>query len=344
MSYIERMRNRMAIRNRGSAGPQVGDTARRPQSRMEFMRGDAGQGRPQMYGPAFGSTPRTGRVGGGNAGASTDAQWPASLKGPQFASGGGTGLLPGNTSTPMVTGGASTRARAVSTAAQNAAQAKVPGWNWNDHQAMRDAAMGAGRAAAQARGDTVDDKGYITRAGGGYLSGDALPATSDPSQDAYWARADMAAWAQANKALAMKQGWDPNRNYAAGGGTLDALSARAAQAPAGDFSGAGTAFRGDLPQSGALGAAAAAAATPPGIDPSVLGYRKVFDPNQMAGFHMATNEAWNRTVGDSAPATTATAFQATQEQLNAAPEFSADPEAQRLVGSYLQRIKAGAQR
>jgi hypothetical protein len=48
----------------------------------------------------------------------------------------------------------------------------------------------------------------------GYLSrGMGLPATSDPTQDAYWARADKAMWANANPELAKRAGWDPNRNY-----------------------------------------------------------------------------------------------------------------------------------
>jgi hypothetical protein len=167
-----------------------------------------------MYGPAFGNTPNTGRVGGGNAGASTAAQWPANLKGPGS-------VAPGQETTP-ITGNFSGGSRAA-VAIQNAAQgAKVgglgvaaPAWSWGDNPAMRDAAMAAGQAAAEARGDTIGDNGMISQRGGGYLSRDQLPAASNPANDAYWARADMNAWANANKALAAQQGWVEGRDYSA---------------------------------------------------------------------------------------------------------------------------------
>lgn len=77
-------------------------------------------------------------------------------------------------------------------------------WEASENAAALEAAQQAGEAANKAR---LEQKlGYLT-------SGAGLPATSDPSQDDYWRRADMAIWAKANKELAMKQGWDPNRDY-----------------------------------------------------------------------------------------------------------------------------------
>jgi hypothetical protein len=128
-------------------------------------------------------------------------------------------VAPGQETTP-ITGNFSGGSRAA-VAIQNAAQgAKVgglgvaaPAWSWDDNPAMRDAAMTAGRAAAEARGDTIGDNGMISQRGGGYLSRDQLPAASNPANDAYWARADMNAWANANKALAAQQGWVEGRDY-----------------------------------------------------------------------------------------------------------------------------------
>lgn len=79
---------------------------------------------------------------------------------------------------------------------------------WDNAAVMADATA-AGAAAQEAR--------YKQKMG--YLYKDNLPATSDPSQDAYWARADMKAWANANQGLAKKKGWDPSRNYSAPTGT-----------------------------------------------------------------------------------------------------------------------------
>jgi hypothetical protein len=133
-------------------------------------------------------------------------------------------VAPGQRTT-AITGNFSGGSRAA-VAIQNAAQgAKVgglgvaapapaaPAWGWGDNPAMRDAAMAAGQAAAAARGDTIGDNGMISQRGGGYLGRDQLPATSNPANDAYWARADMNAWANANKALAAQQGWVEGRDY-----------------------------------------------------------------------------------------------------------------------------------
>jgi hypothetical protein len=89
---------------------------------------------------------------------------------------------------------------------QGPVQAPANFWRAKENAEIERAARESGEAAARAR---VEQKmGYLSR-------GMGLPATSDPTQDAYWARADMAAWANANKELAQKQGWDPNRNYSA---------------------------------------------------------------------------------------------------------------------------------
>lgn len=79
-------------------------------------------------------------------------------------------------------------------------------WAATENAKVKEAADAAGEAAAKARYD--QKMGYLSRGAG-------LPATSDPSQDAYWQRADMAMWAQANPELAKKQGWDPGKDYSA---------------------------------------------------------------------------------------------------------------------------------
>lgn len=346
MSYMERWRNRLAGRGRVpmNAQPQVG--AVRKDGKLYTGRDYGWQTR--------GSAASAGLLGSEVTGGYVPPRPPAQdfdrytergFTAPTraFTSGGGTtGMLPGNTSVPMVIGGASTRDRAVSTAAQNAAQSGVPGWNWNDHQTMRDAAMGAGRAAAQARGDTVNDQGYITRAGGGYLSGDALPATSDPGQDAYWARADMNAWAQANKGLAMKQGWDPNRNYS------DAMNASSIQ-------GIGPVADGDQ-YARNLGAVQGTTGIGPVADGDTYG-QMLSQPSpapQTQGSFPALdrNEVWPALPVSRAQGIGPVAdggeygrnLAAVAGTTGVGPVADGDTYGQMLLGDHLRRIKAGAQR
>jgi hypothetical protein len=165
-------------------------------------------------------------VGGGNAGASTAAQWnpsapptpPSSPPGSWAPAAQRNPRLPAGRNVAIVNSPQRARNRALDNAAQNAG---LPAWNWEaeENAAMLRAAESRGRAAATARGDTFDSKGMITSRGGGYLSRADMPAASNPREDAYWAQGDMAAWARANQGLAMRQGWDPNKNYQAAMGS-----------------------------------------------------------------------------------------------------------------------------
>jgi hypothetical protein len=197
----------------GLGGAILGSSGRPGTARMSLLGGDAVPPTPARrpyYGPAFGGQADVTRPsGGGNAGRSV-APAPAPSA-PPPAPGAGTTAITGNFS------GGSRAANALQNAAAgiraNGLGVAAPAWSWDDNPAMRDAAMTAGRAAAAARGDTIGDNGMISQRGGGYLSRDQLPAASNPANDAYWARADMNAWANANKALAAQQGWVEGRDY-----------------------------------------------------------------------------------------------------------------------------------
>ena len=66
------------------------------------------------------------------------------------------------------------------------------------------------KKAAEDRGAAAQKARYEQKMG--YLYAENTPATSDPTQDVYWQAADMAQWANANKKLARKLGWTPERS------------------------------------------------------------------------------------------------------------------------------------
>jgi hypothetical protein len=110
--------------------------------------------------------------------------------------------------------------RALDQAAQNAG---LPAWNWKaeENKAVFDAVEARGRVATAARQE---------QGGRGYITGENLPGALDQSKAEYWQSADMQAWAAANPELAKRAmaraGYNPQQ------GTLPALAAAAAQAPA----------------------------------------------------------------------------------------------------------------
>lgn len=89
---------------------------------------------------------------------------------------------------------------------QGPVQAPANFWKAKENAEVERAAREAGEAAQRARHE--QKMGYLSR-------GMGLPATSDPTQDAYWARADNVMFAKANPELAKRNGWDPNRDYSA---------------------------------------------------------------------------------------------------------------------------------
>lgn len=162
---------------------------------------------------------RSGRAGGGDAGGATGDKGVPRIPppaAPPLPSPGG-----GNTQLLTRVAGPSARDRAVNNAAQQGGLGPI---NWSAGNAEFDAAVAAGKAAATAR---------AAQGGRGVLSGDALPDTSNPATQAYWDRADIKAWANANpklaEALMAKHGFTPG--VAAAG--LPQMSAQA---------GAGTQF------------------------------------------------------------------------------------------------------
>ena len=172
-------------------------------------------------------------VGGGNAGASRASQGPAAAPAPAprptgsaTSSGGwapatqGNPRLPAGRNVAIVTPRHQAQNRALDQAAQNAG---LPAWNWKaeENKAVFDAVEARGRVATAARQE---------QGGRGYITGENLPGALDQSKAEYWQSADMQAWAAANPELAKRAmaraGYNPQQ------GTLPALAAAAAQAPA----------------------------------------------------------------------------------------------------------------
>lgn len=133
-----------------------------------------------------------GRVGGGNAGASSAADWSGGAAPVANATPVGYGAPP-----VVGTPAARTQRERVNEMLQNAGVQQPlppmedlkPFWAQAENKPMFDAAQAAGQAAQEARA-----RGPL----------EAMPDTSNPASEAYWQRADIQEWARANSKLAAR--------------------------------------------------------------------------------------------------------------------------------------------
>jgi hypothetical protein len=268
--------------------------------------------RGEFQGPAFGNVQGNPRVGGGNAGRSTAAQWMQPAPAPAAQ---GNPRLPGGRNVAIVTPRSQAQNRALDQAAQNAG---MPAWNWKaeENAAVFQAAEERAKAAAAAR---------EAQGGRGYITADNLPTAMDHSQGEYWQGADMKAWAAANPELAKqamaRAGYDPQAQQAQNLQGLAAAAARPPVAAPGVAQGSEWSFANS--PNPAVQPLAAAAAAVPGYDIETMRGPDFAAPPQAPSMPLTRDESFPVPNGSVLPGGGQVIDDAAQERL-------------RL---YMQRIK-----